>query len=70
VQGLGDEVAALFGVEEKMVRDMASYGNNFATFLSRNAEIINNQYSEEDSMKLAKLFYQQQFRRSAVGDNG
>jgi hypothetical protein len=53
-----------------MVRDMASYGNNFATFLSKNAEIINNQYSDEDSMKLAKLFYQQQFRRSPVGDNG
>lgn len=70
VHGLGDEVAALFGVEEKMVRDMASYGNNFATFLSNNAEIINNQYNDEDSMKLAKLFYQQQFRKSPVDNNG
>lgn len=71
VQGnLLSSVADIYGVQEEVIRDMSSYGNDFMMFLDKNREIIRNQYNDSDSEKLARLFYVQRFNKPATDAQG
>lgn len=69
-QQFQNKVASILGITEERFTTQASYGSNFMSAIHRNKDVIEGEFTKDNSIKLARIIYEQQTGKKSTDADG